>query len=94
MTYYVGIVFIILIISLLILGLSNRKKKKNGVFHTIKKDTKENTILVRTEIVIDNSVFDSFEETHKTLDEALIYKIEAKKRGEGMYKRAKKLLKK
>jgi hypothetical protein len=93
MIYLMELLALIVIVGL-ILKVNRGKKSKNGVFQTITKDTNKNKIIVKTEIIINDKVFDSFKETVIGLDQALASKKLAKKKGITMYKRGKKLMKK
>lgn len=95
MTYYIGLGLILILFSMILFASYGKKKKKNGVYQTIiKKDVETSKIIVRTEIIIDDNVFDSFEETVQGIADALLVKKDAKKKGEIRYKRAKELTKK
>jgi len=95
MTYYIGLVLIVIIFGMILFASYGKKKNKNGVFQTITKtDMKKNKITVKTDIFVDNKLFDTFEETIQGVEDALDAKKEAKKKGDMRYKRAKELMKK
>ena len=94
MIYLMELLALIIIVGLILKYANRGNKSKNGVFQTITKDTNKNKIIVKTEIIINDKVFDSFKETVISLDQALAAKKLAKKKGTAMYKRAKKLMNK
>lgn len=95
MVYLIELLLLIIMIGIVLRFATKGKKPKNGVFQTIiKDDVNKNRIVVKTEIIINNKVFDSFEEAVIGVGSALEIKKEAKKKGEIMYKRAKQLMKK
>ena len=94
MVYLIELLVLIIMIAIVLKFATKGTKPKNGVFQTIiKDDVNKNRIVVKTEIIIKNKVFDSFEEAVIGIKGALEVKRDAKKKGEIMYKRAKQLMK-